>query len=91
MRASDKPIVVTRDALEPLFDRPLRQAAKSLHISATALKSICRKLKVTLLSIDHTRIVTIDCMWWTPARRAHVMCVPCIHSYLATCPSAVVV
>ena len=94
MRASDKPIVVSRDALEPLFDRPLRQAAQSLHISATALKSICRKLKVgprcTLLFIDHT-LRTIDFIWWTPARRAQCQCVPRIHSYLATCPSVVVV
>ena len=37
---------MTRDKLEPFFDRPLRQAAKSLNISATALKSLCRKLKV---------------------------------------------
>jgi len=38
---------VTRDELAPLFDRPLREAAKSLHISATALKGICRKLKIS--------------------------------------------
>ena len=47
-RASSEPIVVTRDVLSVLFDRPLRQASIDLGISPTALKSLCRKLQVPL-------------------------------------------
>jgi len=39
---------MTRDMLSEFFDRPLRQAAVDLGISPTALKSLCRKLEVSL-------------------------------------------
>ena len=45
-RSKSKPLVLTKEMLATLFDRPLKQAASSLGVSATALKGICRKLEV---------------------------------------------
>jgi hypothetical protein len=46
MRVSSERIVATMDVLSILIDRPLKQAAIDLGIGTTALKSLCRKLKV---------------------------------------------
>ena len=45
-RAGSDPIEMTKETLSQYFDRPLRQAASALGISATALKTLCRKLEV---------------------------------------------
>mmetsp|Transcript_18524 Transcript_18524/g.27200 ORF Transcript_18524/g.27200 Transcript_18524/m.27200 type:complete len:382 (+) Transcript_18524:36-1181(+) len=45
-RSKSKPLVLTKEMLATLFDRPLKQAASSLGVSATALKGICRKLEI---------------------------------------------
>jgi len=38
------PLVVSLDSIKPLFDRPLSDAAKTLGISVTSLKAVCRRL-----------------------------------------------
>jgi len=45
-RTSVKPVVLTESALSPMFSLPLHEAAARLGISATALKSACRKLNI---------------------------------------------
>ncbi|KAJ1481336.1 hypothetical protein T484DRAFT_1899593, partial [Baffinella frigidus] len=45
-RTSTQPVVLDEETLTKLFSIPLHQAAASLGISATALKSACRKLGV---------------------------------------------
>jgi hypothetical protein len=54
-RARTQPIVLSRQALEPLFDRPLREAAISLGVSCTALKTICRKLRIERWPFQQSR------------------------------------
>ena len=54
-RANSQPIVLSRQALEPLFDRPLREAAISLGVSCTALKTICRKLRIERWPFQQSR------------------------------------
>ena len=43
------------EMLVALFDRPLRQAAVSLGVSNTAMKSICRKLGLPRWPFQETR------------------------------------
>jgi len=58
-RAKTKPLVLTKEMLTMLFDRPLKQAATSLGVSATALKGICRKLEIHRWPFQQTRWLAV--------------------------------
>jgi hypothetical protein len=68
-RAGPDHVAVTKETLSQFFDRPLRQAAIDLGISPSALKSMCRKLKV-----DHPRLRCAVCS--SPAHDARARWMP---------------
>jgi len=52
------PLVVSLDSIKPLFDRPLSDAAKTLGISVTSLKAVCRRLGLERWYV----VISVECL-----------------------------
>ena len=72
VRSTNKPIVLTREMLEPYFGHPLRQAAVHMGLCPTALKSVCRKLGIHRWPYQQSRRPTgaTDAMSWSSSMSA---------------------
>jgi hypothetical protein len=55
VRSTNKPVVLTREMLEPFFGTPLRNAAWHMGLCPTALKSVCRKLGINRWPYQQSR------------------------------------
>ena len=55
VRSTSKPIVLTKEMLEPFFGTPLRTAAWHMGLCPTALKSVCRKLGINRWPYQQSR------------------------------------